>query len=53
MTVAMLKLNTRAVLRLSGSEARPFLQGLVTNDVMKASEDHAVYAGLLTPCTLR
>ncbi len=49
MTVAMLKLNTRAVLRLSGSEARPFLQGLVTNDVMKASEDHAVYAGLLTP----
>lgn len=49
MTVAMLKLDNRAVLRLSGNEARPFLQGLVTNDVMKVSEDQAIYAGLLTP----
>ena len=27
-------LDDRAVIALSGPEARPFLQGLVTNDVM-------------------
>ncbi|TNF21623.1 MAG: folate-binding protein [Rhodobacteraceae bacterium] len=40
--------ETRAVLRLSGSDAREFLQGLVTNDVARI--DHGlVYTGLLTP----
>lgn len=36
----------RAVLRLSGEDVRPFLQGLVTNDVMG---ELPVWAGLLTP----
>jgi folate-binding protein YgfZ len=36
----------RAVLRLSGAEVRPFLQGLVTNDV---TGPMPVWAGLLTP----
>ncbi|WP_417458653.1 YgfZ/GcvT domain-containing protein [Kordiimonas sp.] len=49
MTAAMLKLENRAVLRLSGSETKTFLQGLVTNDVMKVTADAALYAGLLTP----
>ncbi len=49
MTTAMLKLENRAVLRLSGSETKTFLQGLVTNDVMKVTADAALYAGLLTP----
>ena len=39
-------LPDRAVLRLSGAEVRPFLQGLVTNDV---SGPLPVWAGLLTP----
>jgi hypothetical protein len=39
----------RRVLRLSGPEAREFVQDLVTNDVSKAAEDRAVYAALLTP----
>ncbi|MBP0483380.1 YgfZ/GcvT domain-containing protein [Sagittula salina] len=40
--------NARKVLRVSGPEARPFLQGLVTNDVEKL--DHGmVYAAMLTP----
>lgn len=38
----------RAVLRVSGPEARDFLQGLVTNDVRRLA-DGPVYAALLTP----
>ncbi len=39
-------LEDRALIRLSGEEVRPFLQGLVTNDVLG---DLPVWAGLLTP----
>ncbi len=42
------ELTDRAVIVLSGAEARPFLQGLVTNDVEKAAPGQAVYAALLT-----
>ena len=41
------ELTDRAVIALSGPEARSFLQGLVTNDVQKAAP--ALYAALLTP----
>lgn len=46
MTTATL-LADRAVLRLSGEEVRPFLQGLVTNDVA-AVDAGPVWAALLT-----
>ncbi len=49
MTAQILCLKNRAVLRLSGGEARPFLQGLVTNDVMAVTPEKAVYAAILTP----
>lgn len=39
----------RAVLEVSGADARPFLQALVTNDVGRVGEGRAVYAALLTP----
>lgn len=39
---------SRTVLRISGHDARPFLQGLVTNDVDRLNEG-AIYAALLTP----
>lgn len=39
---------TRAILEISGKDAEPFLQGLVTNDVSKLA-DGPVYAALLTP----
>src|SRR5574338_363412 len=39
-------LTDRAVIRLSGEDARGFLQGLVTNDV---AGELPVWAGLLTP----
>ena len=38
----------RTVLRVSGPEARDFLQGLVTNDVRRL-DDGPVYAALLSP----
>lgn len=42
-------LSGRGVLRISGEEARSFLQNLVTNNVEKAQGAQAVYSALLTP----
>lgn len=42
-------LDDRAVLRLSGEATKPFLQGLVTQDVTRLSPGLACYAALLTP----
>jgi folate-binding protein YgfZ len=47
--VPVAHLSDRAVLALGGAEARPFLNGLVTQDIL-ALPDHALcYAGLLSP----
>ena len=43
------ELTDRAVIAVSGPEARTFLQGLVTNDVQKVAPGGALYAALLTP----
>jgi len=42
-------LKNRAVLTLSGPDRKDFIQGLITNDVEKISENSGIYAGLLTP----
>lgn len=42
-------LTDRAVLRLSGPDALPFLQGLVTCDVLRLPQRGAQFAALLTP----
>lgn len=42
-------LPDRAVVEVTGPDAASFLQGLVTNDVAKASGGSAIYAALLTP----
>lgn len=42
-------LADRAVLRISGAEARPFLQGLVTQDVIGVAPGGPRWCGLLTP----
>ena len=39
----------RGVLRIDGSDRAAFLQGIVSNDVTKISEDHAIWAAFLTP----
>jgi folate-binding Fe-S cluster repair protein YgfZ len=43
------ELTARGVIKVSGGEAKKFLQGIVTNDVNKAVDDHAIHAGMLTP----
>jgi tRNA-modifying protein YgfZ len=44
--MAATTLTERAIIRLSGEDVRGFLQGLVTNDVMR---ELPVWAGLLSP----
>ena len=39
----------RSILRLTGSDTRVFLQGLISNDITALTPDHALYAALLTP----
>jgi tRNA-modifying protein YgfZ len=48
MTVATW-LEDRGVLSVSGEDATPFLQGLLTNDVERLEAGQARYAALLTP----
>lgn len=43
------RLGDRAVLRISGEDARGFLQGLVTQDVAAVAPEAPRWAGLLTP----
>ena len=42
------RLSHRAALSISGKDARGFLQGLVTNDIDRPSDEGALYAALLT-----
>ena len=39
----------RVVIRINGADARPFLQGLLTNDLDLLGPDRPLYAGLLSP----
>lgn len=41
-------LDNRALLRISGEEARPFLQGLITQDVLGLEPGQPRWSGLLT-----
>ncbi len=42
-------LNERAVLRITGTDARKFLENVITNDVDSLRPDQARFAALLTP----
>jgi folate-binding protein YgfZ len=39
----------RALIALAGADRTSFLQGIVSNDVAKATEERAIYAAFLTP----
>ncbi|MEX2009009.1 MAG: folate-binding protein [Dongiaceae bacterium] len=39
----------RGVIAVSGPDAVPFLQGIVSNDVTRVAPDRAIYAAFLTP----
>ncbi len=42
-------LEHRGVLRIGGAERRDFLQGIVSNDVMRVAPDRALWTAFLTP----
>jgi len=42
-------LDDRAIIAVSGPEARDFLQGLLTNDLFALKPEHALYTALLSP----
>jgi folate-binding protein YgfZ len=42
-------LRDRAILRISGEDARPFLQGLLTRDVVTLADGQPRWSGMLTP----
>ncbi|MDH5557380.1 MAG: folate-binding protein [Alphaproteobacteria bacterium] len=42
-------LNHRGLITVGGQDRREFLQGLVSNDVMRANAERAIWAGFLTP----
>ncbi|MFO0295187.1 MAG: YgfZ/GcvT domain-containing protein [Rhodospirillales bacterium] len=46
---SFLPLATRAVLAIGGPDRRPFLQGLITNDIARVGATAAIHAALLTP----
>ena len=47
-TARYVVLPERGLITVGGAEARPFLQGLISNDIDKAQPDRAIYAALLT-----
>ncbi|MGB0854053.1 MAG: YgfZ/GcvT domain-containing protein [Pikeienuella sp.] len=49
MTLSMFTDPSRAVLRITGKDARPLLQDLVTNNLDRVTPTALVYAALLTP----
>ena len=42
-------LEDRGLLHLTGEDVRPFLQGIITNDIHKLSPTNNLYAAILTP----
>lgn len=45
----IVQLEDRAVIAIGGADARPFLQGLLTQDVEALADGQSGYAGLLSP----
>lgn len=48
-TIRTATLGDRGIIRIDGEDRHAFLQGLVSNDVTKATATRAIYAALLTP----
>ena len=47
-TITGIVLAERGVIAIAGPEARKFLQGLITNNIEKATRERAIYSALLT-----
>ncbi|MFT6105929.1 MAG: folate-binding protein YgfZ [Rickettsiales bacterium] len=45
----ILQLKNRSIISISGEDKEVFLQGLITNDINKASKSNAIYSFMLSP----
>ena len=45
----VITLEDRGFIQVSGSEAKDFLQNIVTNDLEKVTSDSTVFSSVLTP----
>lgn len=45
----IISLQDRAILEIKGQDRKQFLQGLITNDINKASENNLIYSAMLSP----
>jgi len=43
----MINLENRAIIEITGQDRRKFLQGLITNDINKATEKNLIYSAML------
>jgi len=42
-------LDDRSFIQIDGDEAKEFLQNIITNDIEKASDNHALFSSIFTP----
>ena len=45
----VITLEDRGFIQVNGSEAKDFLQNIITNDINKVSDANSCFASLLTP----
>lgn len=45
----MIWLKNRTIIEISGPDGKKFLQGLITNDINKAGNQHLLYSAMLSP----
>lgn len=48
-TTRYVMLPSRGLILIGGADRTEFLQGLISNDIRRATADHAIWAALLTP----
>ncbi len=48
-TTPYVMLPSRGLILIGGADRTEFLQGLISNDIRRATADHAIWAALLTP----
>jgi folate-binding protein YgfZ len=46
---SFIELSDRGFVAVAGPDARPFLQGLISNDIDQVTPERSIYAALLTP----
>ena len=46
--MTFITLKDRAIIEITGEDRKKFLQGLITNDIFKASDQNLIYSAMLS-----